>query len=288
MTRLQHKTLDRPQEVRSYPLGRTEVFELDDAVIGRMTMEPGWRWSQHVKPLAGTDFCMNHHLGVVLSGRLHVVLQDGTSTEMGPNEAFEIPPGHDAWVVGVEPWVAIDVAGVRSYARPIAGSGETILATLLFLDIVDSTVILEHIGDAAWRDLLSEHYSRMQFQLDRFRGRQVDRAGDGLLALFDGAGRAVECAAAMARSAGEMDIATRAGVHTGDVQLVPGGVRGVAVHVAARIAAQAAPGEVLVSGTTHGLMAGSKFPFEPRGGVSLKGLAGERELFALVQTKGSD
>jgi class 3 adenylate cyclase len=282
MARLQHKSLDRPDEVRAYPLGRTEVFALDDAVIGRMTMEPGWRWSEHVRPLVETDRCMNHHLGVVLSGRLHISLEDGTSMEFGPQEAFEIPPGHDAWVVGEEPWVAIDVAGARSYARSRIESGETVLATVAFADIVDSTAILEGMGDAAWRELLSEFYARMEAQLDRFGGRQVDRAGDGLLAVFDGAGRAVQCAAGMVRSARQMDLVLRAGVHTGDVERVRGGLRGVAVHAAARIAALAGPGEVLVSDTTYQLAAGSRVPFESRGMTTLRGLAGERELFALV------
>ena len=111
MARLQHKRLEHADEVRRYPGGRTEIFELDDFVIGRMVMEPGWRWEHDVQPIAGTELCTYHHLGFVVSGRLHVQMADGSEGELGEQEMFEIPPGHDAWVVGDEPWVAIDFRG---------------------------------------------------------------------------------------------------------------------------------------------------------------------------------
>jgi class 3 adenylate cyclase len=283
MARLQHKRLDHADEVREYPGGATEIFELDDFVIGRMVMHPGWRWAQDVKPIAETDRCMYHHLGYTVGGRLHVVLEDGTEDEIGPQEMFEIPPGHDAWVVGDEPWEAIDFRGARSYARPPMASGDRILATIMFVDIVDSTATLARLGDAAWRDLLGQHHETMQLELDRHRGREVDRAGDGLLALFDGPARAVECAAAIARRARKIGLEVRAGLHTGEVELIPGGVRGVAVHVASRIAALGGAGDVIVSATTHELVAGSNLVFDSRGRHELKGLAGERELFALAR-----
>lgn len=281
MARLQHKKVEQPDEVRQYTKGATEIFELDDFVIGRMIMHPGWRWIDDVKPIVGTDRCMNHHLGYVLRGVLHVELADGSEAEIGPNEMFEIPPGHDAWVVGDEPWEAVDFRGARNYARLPAESGDRILATIAFVDVVESTEMLERIGDAAWRDLLGQHHETIQLELDRFRGREVDRAGDGLLALFDGAARAAECAAAIARRARSMGLEVRAGLHTGEVELVRGGVRGVAVHVASRIAAVAGAGEVLVSATTRELAAGSHLRFASRGTHRLKGLADERELFAL-------
>ena len=281
MARLQHKKVEQPDEVRQYTKGATEIFELDDFVIGRMIMHPGWRWIDDVKPIVGTDRCMSHHIGYVLRGVLHVELADGSEAELGPNEMFEIPPGHDAWVVGDEPWEAVDFRGARSYARLPAESGDRILATILFVDVVESTEMLERIGDAAWRDLLGQHHETIQLELDRFRGREVDRAGDGLLALFDGAARAAECATAIARRARSMGLEVRAGLHTGEVELVRGGVRGVAVHVASRIAAVASAGEVLVSATTRELAAGSHLRFASRGAHRLKGLADERELFAL-------
>ena len=282
MARLQHKALEQPDEVRSYTKGATEIFELDDFVIGRIVMHPGWRWIHDVKPIAGTDRCMNHHLGYVVRGTLHVELADGSQAEIGPREMFEIPPGHDAWVVGDEPWEAIDFRGARNYARLPMMSGDRVLATILFVDVVDSTATLERLGDAAWRDLLGQHHETIQLELDRFQGREVDRAGDGLLALFDGPARAVQCASAIARRARGIGLEVRAGLHTGEVELGAGGVRGVAVHVASRIAAMAGPGEVLVSSTTNELVTGSNLAFTSRGRHVLKGIAGERELFALA------
>jgi class 3 adenylate cyclase len=284
MAKLQHKAFDEPDEVRPYELGggRTEIFELDEFVIGRMIMEPGWTWHDNVRPIVGTDRCMYHHLGFVLQGTLHVSYEDGTEALIGPNEMFEMPPGHDAEVVGGEAWIAVDFRGARSYARPVAGSGERVVETILFTDIVDSTAKLHAMGDAAWRELLAEHNDRMRLELDRFRGRDIGTTGDGFLALFDGAARAVQCAEAMARSVREIGLSIRAGVHTGEVEHVPGNVRGVAVHTAARIMALAGPDEVLVSGTTMELAAGSGLAFESKGRRALKGIPGEREVFALV------
>ena len=119
MARFQHKRLDQPDEVRPYPLGQTEIFELDDFVVGRMVMEPGWRWTHDVRPIAGTERCMYHHLGYCISGALHIELEDGTTGVIKAGEMFELPPGHEAWVEeGTEPWIAVDFRGARSYAGP--------------------------------------------------------------------------------------------------------------------------------------------------------------------------
>ena len=281
MARLQHKRFDQPDEVRPYEGGRTEIFEMDDFVIGRMIMEPTWTWQHDVRPIAGTDRCMYHHLGVVISGVLRVQMEDGTEADIGPNEVFEIPAGHDAWVVGDEPWVAVDFRGARSYARPVVASGDRILATILFTDMVGSTAALGRLGDARWGEILAEHNELIQFELDRYRGREVTKTGDGMMAVFDGPARAVECAAAIAGRVRSLGIEIRAGLHTGEVELVPGDVRGVAVHMAARIMALAEPSQVLVSSVTRDLLAGSGHTFESRGRHELKGIGGERELFAL-------
>ena len=225
---------------------------------------------------------MYHHLGYCLRGLLHVVLEDGTSLEIGAEDAFEIPPGHDAWVIGDEPWITVDFAGMRSFARPIVGSGERILTSILFTDIVDSTAMAVRLGDAAWRELLSRHNEAGRFELDRFRGREIDTTGDGFLALFDSSERAVRAAAGICRAAAGLSIEVRSGVHTGEVELVPGNVRGVAVHLAARIMALGGAGEVLVSATTQELLAGSGLAFEDRGLHELKGIDGPRRVFALV------
>jgi len=282
MAKLQHKPVDQPDEVRPIGLGQIEIFDLDDFVIGRMIMEPGWTWRKDVKPIAGTERCMYHHLGYVVSGTLHVSYADGTEATVGPGEMYEFPPGHDAEVVGDESWVAIDFRGARSYARPVSASADRILATILFTDIVDSTGNLQRVGDAAWRDMLAQYNELVQFELDRYRGRDVKETGDGTVALFDGPARAVECAASIARRVRAVGIEIRCGLHTGEVELVPDDIRGVAVHLASRIMAMAGPGEVLISGVTHDLLAGSGLRFESRGRHEVKGIEGEREIFALL------
>lgn len=281
MARLQHRPMGKPDEIRSYVGGSTEIFDVSDFVIGRMRMEPGWRWSVNVRPIAGTDRCMYHHVGYVLSGRLHVEMPDGTEAIIGPDEIFEIPPGHDADVVGDEAWVAIDFRGARSYARPVAASADRVLATILFTDIVESTRTLDRIGDAAWADTLAEHNQLMQFELDRFRGREIKKTGDGIVATFDGPARALECAASMVKRVRDLGIEIRAGLHTGEIEVEAGDIHGVAVHLAARIMAVGGPGDVMVSGVTRDLLAGSGHRFRSLGVQQLKGIDGGREVFAL-------
>lgn len=281
MARLQRKYLSDPEEVRTFTNGRVEIFSLDDLDVGRSTFQPGWRWSVDVKPIAGTASCQYHHVGIVVSGNLHVEMEDGLSLEIPSDTVYEIPPGHDAWVVGDEPWVTIDFAGMRSYARSAVGSGQRRTGSILFTDIVDSTATAERLGEADWRELIRHHNERVQFELDRYQGRLIKSTGDGILATFDGAAMAVRCAAAAAAAAPALGIAIRAGVHTGEIEFVPGDIRGVAVHAAARIMALAGAGEVLVSGTTFDLLSGSGLQFDDRGLVELKGLTGPRPIFAL-------
>lgn len=282
MGKLQRKRVDQPDEVRTYSGGSIEVFEMDDFVIGRLVMQPGWRWSVNVQPIAGTERCAYHHLGYTISGRAGIRMTDGSEIEIGPNDIYEIPPGHDAWVIGDEPWVSIDFRGARAFARPTIGSGTRVLATVLFTDIVDSTSLLQRIGDAAWRDTMASYDELVQLELDHFHGREVKRTGDGTMAIFDGPARAVECAAALARRVRGAGVEIRSGVHTGEVELVRDDVRGVAVHFAARVMSLASPGEVLISSVVHELLTGAGLRFEPRGRHALKGIDGEREVFALV------
>src|SRR3990170_2419154 len=139
MARLQRKRFEKPEEVRDVPKARLDVVELDDVVVGRMEMQPGWRWSVDVSAIAGTDRCMYHHLGYCLSGHLRLEMEDGTMLDVRTGDVYEAPPGHDAWVVGDEPWVAVDFAGVRTWGRSPEAIGERVLATILFTDVVDST-----------------------------------------------------------------------------------------------------------------------------------------------------
>jgi uncharacterized cupin superfamily protein len=115
---LQKKSFESADEVRPMAdMGRVEIVRIGDGVVGKATFEPGWRWSEHVKPIAGTDSCQSAHLGYVLSGQQKVVMDDGSELDYGPGDVVAIPPGHDAWVVGDEPCVVLDFAGMEHYAE---------------------------------------------------------------------------------------------------------------------------------------------------------------------------
>jgi class 3 adenylate cyclase len=155
------------------------------------------------------------------------------------------------------------------------------LATVLFTDIVDSTAQAAALGDRQWADLLEQHHALVRRELDRFGGTEVDTAGDGFVATFDGPARAVRCAAAIVDAVRELGLEVRAGVHTGEVEGADGAVRGIAVHIGARVAHEAGPGEVLVSSTVKDLVVGSGLRFRERGRTTLKGVPGEWQLYAV-------
>ena len=276
------KNLVRPDEVRPFPNGRIEVFNLGDTVVGRAIYQPGWRWSTDVKPLVGTEACEVHHQGLVISGRLRTVMSDGPEMEMGPGDLFEIPSGHDAWVVGDEPWVSVDFSGRRYFGIASPASRGNVLATILFTDIVNSTPMATRLGNAGWRDLIADHNQRARAEIDRHRGREVTTTGDGILVVFDSPAAALRCAAGIIGAAHGLGVQVRAGVHTGNVEVAGGDVRGVAVHTAARVMGAAGPDEVLASRVAHDLAGGSGLRFESRGPHSLKGLEEPMELFALI------
>jgi class 3 adenylate cyclase len=158
---------------------------------------------------------------------------------------------------------------------------DRVLATVLFTDIVDSTARAAAVGDRAWRDLLDAHHEIARREIDRHRGRAVEFVGDGLLATFDGPARAIRCAVAMAEAVRSLGIDIRAGLHTGEIELAGDAVRGIAVHIGARVAGLAGAGEVLVSGTVKDLVAGSGIRFADRGRHALKGVPDEWHLFAV-------
>jgi len=282
MPRLQYKTFATPDEVRTFPNGRAEVVKLDESVVGHAVYEPGWRWSTAMPTIAGTVRCQLHHLGYSISGTMHVESDDGQAIDIPAASVYEIPPGHDAWVVGDDPWVTVEWTSARVFGLVPEGASEGVLVTVLFTDIVDSTANLQRMGDAAWRDLLAIHNTRLRDQLNIFRGREVKTTGDGFLAIFDSPTRAVRCGAAMALSARQMDLPIRVGVHTGEVELVGGDARGLAVHAAARVMALGGPDEVLVSSTTFDLLEGSGLKLEEAGTHEMKGIPGARKLFRLV------
>jgi class 3 adenylate cyclase len=210
-------------------------------------------------------------------------MDGGTTLNIEPGDAYEILPGHLAWVVGDVPWESVEFTSGHAFGKSPEDLDERVLATIVVSDICDSTAMLERVGDAEWTRIVREHNERIRTVIDRFRGREIATLGDGFLALFDGAGKAVLAAAAMDPAVADLGIHVRTGVHTGEVAIVGGQARGVAVHAAARVAALAGPGEVLVSGMTHDLLDGSGLSFESRGAHELKGLSGARPIFALVR-----
>ena len=283
MPRLQRKGFGGPDEVRRFPNGVVEIVNLDEIAVCRFVFQPGWNWTRDVGPIAGTKSCQHRHVGYTISGRLAVRMDDGTALSIGPGEAYEIPAGHVGWVEGDVPWESVEFTSGHAFAKSPDELGERVLATILFSDICDSTMVLERVGDTEWTRIVREHNVRIRAVIDRFRGREMATLGDGFLALFDGAAKAVTAAAAMDPAVADLGIGVRTGVHTGEVAIVGGQARGVAVHAAARVAALAGPGEVLASGTTHDLLDGSGLTFEFRGDHELKGLSGKRPIFVLVR-----
>ena len=279
---LRRKRFDAPDEVRRLEKGRVELVELGDAAIGRAVFEPGWRWSEHVKSIVGTELCEVHHLGFVISGQLHCEMRDGASIELRAGDAYEVPPGHDAWVVGDEPWVSVDYAGRRLFAKPTEATAR-IFRTIVFTDLSRSTETVGRLGDAAWRTLLAEHNQDVRAEIERFEGREAQTTGDGFVVLFDSPAQAVLGAAAMLDAAVAHELTARAGVHTGEIERHGDEVRGIAVHAAARILGLAQPGEVLVSSTVRDLLAGSGLKFVDRGEHELRGIEGRRSLAALIR-----
>jgi class 3 adenylate cyclase len=274
------KSFGEPDETMQLDGVTEDQVELGDLTVGRQRMEPGWRWSTHIRPHVGGEWCQARHVGVVLSGRLGIKLRDGTTFELGRDDVFDIPPGHDGYVIGHEPAETIEWAGSRAFWGSRAGGHGRALATLLFTDLVDSTAIATRLGDGAWRTLLSGHFESARTQLERFDGREVKTTGDGLLATFEGPAQALQAAAAIRRAANREDLHVRAAVHVGEVEVVGSDLRGVAVHEAARIMAQADEDEILVSDTTRALAMTSSLTFEERGSRTLKGLPGDWRLFA--------
>jgi class 3 adenylate cyclase len=213
--------------------------------------------------------------------------------ERGPGEFFarrirgarlvELPND-----VGIYHWVdpeAYDIAMretrelVERVGRPAPPT--RVLSTVLFTDLVGSTEQASALGDRAWRELLERHHAAIRRRLGEHRGEEVDTAGDGVLATFDGPGRAIECACSIREDLRRLGLEVRAGIHTGECEVADGKVAGLAVHVGARIVERAGPGEVLVSGTVKDLVAGSGLGFEDRGVRELKGVPGEWRLYAV-------
>ena len=278
MARLRSASLDDPAVWRALGRGTASMVRLGALAIGRATLEPGWQWSKDLKPIVGTTWCQAHHLHVLVEGRLGVEMDDGERAEFGPGDVFEVPPGHDTWVAGDEPAILLDVSGnVEEFGLAVPAS--RVLATMLMTDIVGSTALAARVGDAAWRQRLSDHNRLIRSALRQFRGREMNTTGDGFLALFDSAAAGLRCAFAIRDGIADLGLEVRMGLHTGEVEASDDDVRGIAVHATARIMAAAGPQQVLTSGVTRAIAAGTEFTFEDRGAHDLKGIPGPVELF---------
>jgi class 3 adenylate cyclase/alpha-beta hydrolase superfamily lysophospholipase len=178
------------------------------------------------------------------------------------------------------------IATVRDFVEDVAtlsrDEPDRVVATVLFTDIVGSTALSAELGNASWRDLLRSHHERVRRELARFRGREIDTAGDGFFATFDGPARAIRCARSVRASILDLGLDIRAGLHAGECEILDGKVTGIAVAIGARVAARAAPGEILVSSTVKDLVAGSGIAFDERGTAELKGVPGQWHLFAVT------
>jgi class 3 adenylate cyclase len=274
------RDLGRPEAVVSYPLGENQQVRLAGTVVSRIVLRPGWSWQEHAQPMVGTASCELYHRGAVLRGRLGLRTDAGDELVIGPDHVFDIGPGHVIWVEGDDELVMLDWAGGAGFGVSPGAGGLRVVRTMLFTDIVDSTGRAQR-GDVAWKHTVDMHDDVVRGVLGTFGGRESGTAGDSFLVLFDSAERAVRCGLALVTALVAIGISIRVGIHTGEV-LADEQVRGVAVHIAARIVPEADPGEVLVSGVTRELAeSGGDLTFESRGRHRLKGVEHEHELFAV-------
>jgi class 3 adenylate cyclase len=238
-------------------LGHTDIRRVLPAVsVPTLVLH---RKGDRATPVGGGRYLAEH-----IPGALYVEFE-------GDDHVPWTRDGSDEFLDEIEEFLT----GARRAAEP-----ERVLATVMFSDIVDSTQRAAELGDRAWREMLERYYAMMRQQLETWRGREIDTAGDGFFASFDGPARAIRCACAARDAIARMGIAIRVGLHTGECEVMGDKIGGIAVHTGARVAARAGADEVLVSSTVKDLVAGSGLDFEDRGSHELKGLPGEWRLYS--------
>jgi class 3 adenylate cyclase len=316
-----YATYARPQREDNYPWGRTAEWMADyDRLIdqewgsgvflsqvapSRVADEQFRQWWSRYERLsygpgnALAYFHMNSQVDVravlptirvptlVLQRRDDVYREPGHSRYLADHipeaKLVELPGVDHLPYLGDSDAILDEVQEFLTGVRP-PPEHDRVLATVLFTDIVKSTERASALGDRAWSELLARQRVLVRQELNRFRGREIDTAGDGFLATFDGPARAVRCAQAIVQAMEAIGIEIRAGIHTGEVVLIGEGVGGIAVHIGARVAAKAAPSQVLVSGTVRDLVAGSGIEFDDQGAFPLKGVPGRWRLFVARRT----
>jgi pimeloyl-ACP methyl ester carboxylesterase len=276
-------------EARAPSLVDDERFREWWATYLRMSASPGAAFAltkmnaevdvRHVLPTISAPALVVHRTG---DRSLPVEGARFMAEEIPVARLFELPGDDHLPFVGDQDEILDEVeeflTGVRRGPEP-----DRVLATVLFTDVVGSTERAAELGDQRWQLLLAQHHALVRHELDRWRGREIVTAGDGFLATFDGPARAIRCACAIRDAVGGLGLEIRAGLHTGEIQLVGDDVAGIAVHLGARVAALAGDSEVLVSSTVKDLVAGSGIEFEERGEHELKGVPGEWRLYAVEQ-----
>jgi class 3 adenylate cyclase len=280
MPEITRRTFDQPDEVRTFPRMTGQLVTIGSTAVGRAVLEPGWRFSTDLGPATGNPWCQVHHVQLVLAGRMGFRMDSGEEAEVGPGDIVDVPRGHDAWVIGDEACVVVDLyGGVSDVGMPT--ERERAVTTILMSDLVDSTATASRLGDAAWKQLLADHNRVVRARLERFGGREVNTTGDGFVATFPSAIGALRAAVAIRDGVADIGLQVRIGVHTGEVELVADDIHGLAVHAAARIMAIGEPSEILTSATTRGLVEGSGLTFADRGTHDLKGLDRPMQVFRL-------
>jgi len=175
MSPIEVRDLGEPEAVVSYPLGTANQVHLAHTVVTRHVLQPGWSWEEHAQPLVGTDSCELFHRGVVLSGRMGVRTDEGEELVIGPNQVFDLPPGHVTWVEGDEELVMVDWAGGAGFGTQ-PGEGSRALVSIVFTDIVDSTTLARNAGDASWKRAVAMHDDVVRSVLAGFGGREIETA----------------------------------------------------------------------------------------------------------------
>jgi class 3 adenylate cyclase len=274
------KTFDEPDTRRQFEHMDSQLVHVGSLDIGRAVLEPGWRWSTSIGTVSGDASCQVHHLQLLLRGRMAFQMDDGEVAHIEPGTIADVPPGHDAWVVGEETVEIIDFYGnVEFVGMPSAH--QRVVTTILMSDVVDSTAMVSRVGDVRWRQMLAEHDRLIRNRIERYEGRAVNTTGDGFIATFPSALAALRCAAAITRDVRDLGMNIRVGVHTGEIEIDKNDVRGASVHAAARVMALAGPSEVLTSNVTRALVDGSGLFFEDRGEQAVKGFEKPIQVYAL-------